>query len=348
VDVQNAFRLLRLPVNATEDQIERAFHELTMKTHPYLGGDSQKQVELNEARSIAIEHRRARHAIIPLESEQLTQNVLEVLSKYGSAASTETARSIHRRTARSINHLKWASWIFGGITGALALLRNIVPKQFDPSDGALYSFQAGFVLLTFVFGLAGLFLQLLVTGRRHRIDDYSERLVDKKACAQELAGVLSYDDMEIVSESRLLSEPQKRVASLSLWLISSQELRPILIAKAVQQGLLVPVKMDELTPESTQDFELRFKPSRFRPNPPPPPKDPTIADVRSELKGSVVMALVFAGVAGYLVIGFATYWAILAGLLALGCGIGGVDASRRLRVMTGGSRGHNGVNRRPG
>lgn len=338
MEIEEAFDLLGLSIDATQDDVQSAYRDMTQFTHPdTVGGDSEKQKALNEARERAMAYCKIRNAVIPVNSRVLARNLQQALSRYTGSSAAEKARAIQRRKTQPIEILKWSTWAVAGITAALALFEKNIPLLFNLTDEVKKSFNAYLALLAIALGFTGLILQMIVTWNRHRIEAFLEKVSDKKECASLLAEALGYRDVPIVHETEFETHATRTHYKLNEELFpfssSSADLKPVLFAKAVEHGLLIPEEAAELTPESVQTYRVDFKPALFKPPPPPPPVLPTPAGVRSELIFFIVGFAIFAGITSYLAVFKASLWSILPGLFALGFGGGSFDAFKRLRKL---------------
>ena len=264
MDIDKAFRILGLPIDASEDDIKRAYRNLTNTTHPENPHrDSDKCKVLNLAKERAIAYSKIKYAVIPVNSRVMSQNIRRALTLYTGFYASEKAYAIHRRASRLINTLKWLALTFGGISGAIAIMKEQVAKIPGVNSETLNSLNIGLVPLALLSGTIGFLLQMLISYNRRGIEAYLDRISDKKECAYTLAELLGYEDKARISENDLANHTlvSEIIPFLSLFksLLTRQELTRVVLAKAVEHGLLVPEENEQITPSYTQTYKLDFR-----------------------------------------------------------------------------------------
>lgn len=275
--IEEAFSLLEVSMEATQEEIEKAYKTKSKKYHPdKTGGEHGIQSKLNEAREIAVAFSKIKTAVVPISVGQSLQRVeRELIAQRAFINANESARIAKRHKTRPLQRLRSIMWAVGGVIAILALFGNNVLPIITISKLA----KTFLVLFTFTFGITGLFIQLMINRLQNSINSYMEVLSDRRECANELAKTLSFKDFDEVTEEDMLNlakDPRLQQGKSLTFILtggyspwSSEELRNLLLLKSEEHGLIVPVVQEIVTPNSVPRFRLRFQPSLFRPKPEP-------------------------------------------------------------------------------
>lgn len=339
MEIERAFQILGLRVGSSEDEIRGAYRERSKSTHPdAVGGDTEKQKELNEAYQRAKAYSKIEDAVVPFSSKALAKNLRVAIAPYISNVAAEKARTIHRQRTRSIQKLKWISWAFGLVTAAMVLFaENASRLPGIPSD-QIEELTKLWAPVSLSFGLIGLLLQFIVTWNERRIEDFLDLISEKRECAKQLAERLGYEDLTSFKWQDLRSDWPESPTPLPPvpWVSSLGDLTPVLIAKAVEHGLVVPEEVPELTPYWDPIYSLQFNPALFKPAPPAPatpPKPRTAAEIRSEIGCFSGALVVMCGAAFGVALVWKSLWAVVPALFALGAASIVVESFRELRKV---------------
>lgn len=129
---EKAFSVLGLNSSADSKQIERKFKSLARKCHPDHGGTDKSMAELNEARSVALEHLNSNNSLITYEA---LQNALVQVQEQQFAQQhlmTKASESRNEMLVRSTNKLrrfrKYAL-VLAAVSTAILFIGKDLPKD---------------------------------------------------------------------------------------------------------------------------------------------------------------------------------------------------------------------------
>lgn len=320
MEIETAFKLLGLPTSASPEEIKKAYRQLSRETHPdTVAGTEEGQVSLNAAYERALAYSRISDAVVPIGRDALVREIRHIVG--GGANAREKARARLRRRHRPIQWLKWLAWIAGGVASALAFAgESLGFLPWPEQDSA--ALERALALYSAVFGLTGLALHGLVSWNTRRLEAYVDSLASRRQCAAELAEALAYEDKSIVSEEDVRpgsaratqhSSANELPVPLSNYLLGAADFGPVLVAKAVEHGLLRPLDQQELTPDSMEKYQVSYRPSLFRPPPLSAPA-PTVAGARAQ-GGCGALGVLLTGAATFYLGAMKTsWWAVVPGV----------------------------------
>lgn len=142
------YKVLRLPLNASSENIKRSYRQLALQYHPDRGGSPQKMSLLNEAYSI-------------LSDASLRANYNDLYRHYYSRSGQQTDETIQRtnqlvqilvnaKKSASAYAKKGAAWMVGG------LIVTIVSYSMASTSGGHYLFTWGAILVGFYEFIRGM------------------------------------------------------------------------------------------------------------------------------------------------------------------------------------------------
>ena len=257
----DAFKRLKLPPTATAEEIDAAFRQEALQTHPDTGGDSEAMKALVKARDVAQDAVRSRSLVglsgqlaVPMSGP----TALEQLRARREISKEAIVQVIKRQTSRYKRYRRTTA-LLGLLFGAVGLLYGLAIPQYD----GLYPYiSIPFYLLAVTFGLfygIGLIAADILA---QAIEDLGDTLDDKAVFVHlvyqvsgepESAPVWSRDEMERwvkewsgqrrLSVSGLVSLPiSLRLRSDDIRtlarLIGASDFTRILVAKGLGSGVL--------------------------------------------------------------------------------------------------------------
>jgi hypothetical protein len=184
-------------------------------------------------------------------------------------------------------------------------------------------------MTTVIFAVIGGFFQFRASRLSNQIDEFSDEMDDPRNCAQALASILDYKDVVVVNESvvrpsdgrRFPRHPRDVLQGMILpGFLYEIERERLIQLKAVQHGLIAPIPLDVVTPNSVPTFKVNFQPSSFRREPTPPPAPPKPMSRTEAGRQAIMGAGSFAAIGAFTVyIEFfrRSWWAIGTGVFAL-------------------------------
>jgi len=337
--VERAFEILGLSSDADDGALRKAYHKLSFVNHPDMpSGDPRRQAELNEAYEIASAAVTGRNALVSARLGRSIQNFEKAIeSQHAGQRANEEAQRLVRGSVRQLQSWKNAILMGGLASAALAAFgKDLVPWLLSNKDPAQQAaLQPVLIAIVGVCGLMAAFLQLSVKRIEDRVEAFVQEVSDPRKCAAELARVLDYEDVNVVDEDRIISASIKVPLVFALREVTLQRSLPsaardewfrVLVLKAIEHGLLVPIKPERVTPAMVVQYNVAFEPSRFRLPPPPPPIPRLPKDARSDAILFAGMFLVFVSATLALALLKHTLWSILPGFFSFG-GLMGFIAS---------------------
>jgi hypothetical protein len=103
--------------------------------------------------------------------------------------------------------------------------------------------------------------------------------------------------------------------------IPQDDVRRLLVHKAVEHRLLEPIEPEQLEPRTTIQYRVLFRPGIFKPAAEPnaePPKPISRKEARGQALAGAILTTIFGGVTVYLAVFHRTWWALLPGFFSLG------------------------------
>ncbi len=183
MNLDDAFKLLSLPMTASEQDIQKRYRELALTMHSDVGGDNDQMVRLNEARNMALGTPTT--ALVPLSAtlellKATTSALIELTASTSHDAAFERAgqQVLRRRTVR-LKHVRRTAATLGAVCAAMAVLLNqkldllTIGASLDPYVQLIFwQFLGVFAISYAAFSLIALKVERL-------IEDCKECLSDK-------------------------------------------------------------------------------------------------------------------------------------------------------------------------
>jgi hypothetical protein len=328
--VEQAFQVLGIAADSDEAAVTKAYHELSELHHPdKVGGDGDRQAEINEAHEIALAAAGESRALVLIRNTQALNEVKAlVLSEQAARKATEQVATAKRRGVGPLHRMKTISWLAGGAAAVAAFIPDKILPLMPKDQQDLWKPMFG--MTTAMLAILGGFFQFRATRLSNQIDAFSDELDDPRGCAQALASILHYEDVAVVDESRIRPadahhHPPRNPLDLLQGVVLPRfsyeiERERIIQLKAIQHGLLTAIPVEVVTPNSVPTFKVNFQPSSFRRVSPEPP-----AAAKPMRKEEAILQT-FVGAIGLVgLIGLAVYlgefrrswWAVAPGFFSL-------------------------------
>ena len=264
-EVSVAFEKLNLPLIASEQEVKKAFKELSRVHHPDKeGGSTAKQTEINKAYEIALKVASTGTGLILSETENSLLAINKSLNiQIAQGKIDQFNKDYEKKSIKPF--LKQRNVVYGLVilSTVIALFgKNILPLFSSIDKGTMSMVQAYFGGASFLLGILGLHFQSQATTSQHKIDDILNSLPNKSTCAGELANLLNYEDITEFKENNLLSKETKTSTYKKL---SSSQKNKLIIIKALEHGLISKNDEEVISPSSVEVYKLNqiFKPSLF-------------------------------------------------------------------------------------
>ena len=321
--IEEAFLKLRIDPSANEDQIKKAFHELSLLHHPDISGQEsgETQQNLNEAYNMATDFVKIKGGtVLPAAMENALQrmNINIMRSEFRE----ETWSYVKKITAFNLNRNKpivYSLWVIAALLGLLGFVGKEIIPDLAFSKITLEYAKIGTVLV----GLYALVFQFMRENIKNRIEMISEEFHDKKAAAFELSSLLKFKPVDSFDFTEMMETDHRTVPTTILTLlgrISFAERARLLVLKAAEIGLIEPLQTDFINPDTINQYRLKFNPSDFgvfQEKPEPPPIK-TVKEIKKEMRGAAILGAVCLIGTALIVFFFRTFWAVLPGLVAFG------------------------------
>lgn len=193
--IEDAFKILDLPVSSTIEEIERRYKYLIKDFHPdKQNGNNDKASELNNAREVAVKHiseTRTSLAVIRQVAELIKVDNTAMLKKQEYRSQSEAIFS--RATRRSINKYKQMqsmTKLVGAFSAALALASSNILPIFDKFFGDNPIYSTAFTIVTFATGIYYLMFNTMTEKIKDSLDDFKETLDDKASYYDIVSSIL--------------------------------------------------------------------------------------------------------------------------------------------------------------
>lgn len=333
MDIEEAYKLLQLNGDASEEDVAQSYRKASKQFHPDTAtGTDDKQKKINEARKTVLAYLDIRHAVVPVSPQSLSRYIDHAVGRYAGPTSREEAERVQRNAVRPIQYAKWLSWGFSGLIGLMATTEKLAPALLQLDKNASEAFTGALTPVAAAFGLMGLVLQLVVSWQKNHTEATVDRLSDRRTCAEMLAQRLDFQEISTFQEGDM----RHGGSNIAFPMPFTLDLRPVLLRKAIEHQLVAVERPDEMTPGYTERYQLKFDLSVFQPPPPKPPV-PTRPSTRAErLRGLGLAAAVLAptlGLASYLHFSVQTRWALLPLIIGILCFIGFVIEAFEERAL---------------
>ncbi|HBB86760.1 MAG TPA: hypothetical protein DC047_04005 [Blastocatellia bacterium] len=338
-----ALAILGLTEGVDESGLKEAHRRLSRASHPdKAGGDTEQQARINDAYDIVMSLISPEKSMT-LRTTQSLRRVESALLVERSARQVDAeAKAINRRRRKPLHRFRNISLVVGIAAGLLLLAVDYLsePLLETASEAVRKTLKLNFGILALTLGGVALWMQMQVQRLENNIEACTEDLLDRRFCAAQLAKILRYKDVGVISEDDFHGSPlsatsendiysnlSRAVPSLPLKkfgfsaALSREDFRRLLLPKAVEHRLLEPIEPQPLNSEMAIQYRVLFRPSVFLPqppSPPEPPKPPSRAEARGEALAGGIMTVILGGIAAYLVLFHRSWWALLPGFFALG------------------------------
>ena len=168
MDIEEAYKLLQLNGDASEEDVAQAYRKASKQFHPDTEiGTDDKQKKINEARKTALAYLDIRHAVVPVSPQSLSRYIDHAVGRYAGPTSREEAERVQRNAVRPIQYAKWLSWGFSGLIGLMAATEKLAPALLRLDKNASEAFTGALTPVAAAFGLIGLVLQLVVSWQKN-------------------------------------------------------------------------------------------------------------------------------------------------------------------------------------
>ncbi len=263
--IEEAYKFLEADYSATEDQLKKNFHELSLKNHPDLNEQNTDEFQklLNEAYDVAVTSCKTRSSnLISLAVEnslsQLNRNY-ELIHYRGEADSF--IKKIYTTKIARTRPVSYMLWLCTAILGIVAFFG----KEIFPTLTVSPTMQNNAKLFTAIIGLSALIFQFLRDNIKNRIETISSELQDKKVAALELSKLLNFKNLETFDSTSLVigNEDSEAPTSTMFFGLNANERVKLIVLKSKEHGLIEPVKSSFLTPNSMDLYIIKFKPAEF-------------------------------------------------------------------------------------
>jgi len=322
--VTEAFEILKIGIDSSEEEIKKAFHKLCLKVHPDRDpskNDNEPQKELNEARDVALAYLKVKHSIVPVGVSNSVITSLEkkfTLAEYREET-TSYLKKLEARKTISVRQVKYLIWILTAILGFITFLgKEVFPKFNLPID-----VQSQLKILTVFAGCIALYFQLMQDNIKNKLEVLTDYFHDKQNCIISLSTALGFEKITSFNSNRLYdgqNDPSNFILYVFFGRITHYERMKILLLKSKENGLIEQNKTEEIKPETLNLYQLKFNPADFGDVSQIKKKEPkpkTADEAKSEFQTGLVVSLVFSVGTACIIYFFKSYWAFLPGTISL-------------------------------
>lgn len=319
--VEEAFLMLNVELDATVEDIDTAYRELTKKVHPDVSDDSgESQIALNEAREVALAYAKVRKDVVVVSPTALESRLKLAVEKSNTESVREYARSRFRRKSLPIEFLKWASWFAGAAAAIVALTTGNAEGVLGLDETEVTDLKLALQPMAFLFGVCGLYLQFAIKHAESKVDSFLELISDKAECAQKLSDAIRYQDRTELERGEIIRGVGDSFSSDSLFrgFVRKDEL---ILKKSVEHGLLEEVREDDLRPNQMVKYRVMFRPSLFKPASVVSERSNRPMTLAGAVQLSIFAIVIFAALStltGWTFMNFHWGWSILPGAMTLG------------------------------
>lgn len=321
--IEEAFALLKIDPSANEEQIKKAFHDLSLLNHPDISGQEsgEAQQNINEAYAVTTEFVKIKAvAVIPSAMENTLQRMNDNIMR--SEFRADTQFYIKKITTLNLNRnrpIVYSLWVITALLGLLGFVGKEIIPEIPLSKMTLQYMKIGTVLT----GLYALVFQFMRENIKNRIEMLSEDFHDKRIAAFELAKLLNFESVNTYDFSQMLNKEGQGMPSAMLTMfgkISFSERTRLLILKAKEIGLIEPVQNEFIDLQTIDQYRLKFNPVDFGvfEKKPEPLTQKTVEEIKKDMVGAAILTIILLIGTGLIIFFFRSLWAILPGSTAFG------------------------------
>lgn len=218
MDVQEAFKILSLPINASGKEIENQFKELAKINHPDRGGIDKEMRNISRARDVAIAYSNKNQLVLIEETKDLITNGL-IQFQNSHIEMENTQNQINRKYVSRYKNHKRKVTISAAFTGFFAFFDKIILDFLYPvSDPVLYipfsiisTMKPLLIFITLIMGFFYWYYSTMAENIKSHIDNAVEELDQKE--------IYFYTLNEIIQSSHIEGFTQKQLIDLvNSWL----------------------------------------------------------------------------------------------------------------------------------
>lgn len=101
MDIEEAYSLLQLNDDASEEDVTQAYRKMSKQSHPDTDtGNDDRQKKINEARKTVLAYIDIRHAVVPVSPQSLSRYIDHAIGRYAGPTSREVADRAQRKAVR--------------------------------------------------------------------------------------------------------------------------------------------------------------------------------------------------------------------------------------------------------
>lgn len=265
--MEQAFNTLGLSLDASKNEIEKAFKKLRSEGHQDKGGKGIDQAALKEAYIVALEAVNSSSKALIVRSSHSLQRSIN--SQKAQSDFYEKIRNLKDNVSKKGSLPRKIASIFGVLFALLGVFgRSALPWMKNENSILYDNISTIFFILAAITGLVATVSAFNVKWFDEKLDDLGKRLSEARECARLSAKVLNYKDLcgftrneftRMLSDSGIIEELFSRDS------IASEELSSLLIAKMEEHEMIEKVPYSLITQNSDDSFVVReiFKPSVF-------------------------------------------------------------------------------------
>lgn len=201
MEIKEAYKVLELKIDSSQEEIEKKFKDLVKSNHPDKGGDLDKMQKINEARDLAVEYSQNR-SLIKIVHE-ITRSESNILVR--SNQIDKEVGSIYRRAQRRVGNRLRSMKDLTGLLGLVAGIGTLIVSKVIPIiDFPKSSFTPTVLLLaTVVLSIYYLLFNNRIKKLENNVEDFKESLDDKELFHDLLLEIIGDQAGEYVSKDEL-------------------------------------------------------------------------------------------------------------------------------------------------
>ncbi|NOY73060.1 MAG: J domain-containing protein [Gammaproteobacteria bacterium] len=338
LSIENAFKLLELPLDASENLIKKTYHKKSRIYHPDMtNGDDKLQAKINDAYEIALAFAKIRTSLVLIDSSSLQRFDRSVDAQRALVTANQSSDFIKKERTRTLQFRKYILITVTAISAILALFgQNFIPLITSENTQVDKIVKIISAFITITLGSIVVWFQWQISLIQNKIDTYLHDLSDQKKCAKELSKIVNYQDLDIITENQILSDQNNEGSFKS-------DLNSLLLLKSQEHGILEIINPSDISPDSITKYKLKFKPRKFKPSlfKKPLPTEAKSFETKERTKGDIlgmlffglIILIGFSVATIYLIIVKSSKWSILTGIFGLSGLTGIIDSLSELRSM---------------
>lgn len=207
MDVQEAFKILSLPINASGKEIENKFKELAKVNHPDRGGIDKEMRNISRAKDVAIAYSNKNQLVLIEETKDLITNGL-IQFQNSHIEMENTQNQINRKYVSRYKNHKRKVTISAAFTGFFAFFDEIIldflyPVSYLPFS-IISTMKPLLIFITLIMGFFYWYYSTMAENIKNHIDNAVEELDQKEIYFYTLNEIIQSNHIEGFTQKQLI------------------------------------------------------------------------------------------------------------------------------------------------